>query len=295
VAATTANGANGGGPTNQPVSDSDKSQEPSQSNTNEAITGNGTQGQGSSASLNNQVLGPATLSVVPAASIPDGLQPETFFTYQVLYLPDLTEKYALRVTGGVGEMRATLNMVNGWMFTGPGPVYFHDSSTAETVTAYGTSVSGVLESAASLVRSIYGIPSQGSQGAAAKSANETQSQDKPSTSQLTSIGNYAELLIFEPTLVNDDKAPGGKRMVWKLLTADNPTVGMIRDVVAVGSAGQSSPAPTSNSGDYYPRITKDANTSKPADMAITIFFLFFMTSPFRHRYTIPMSAFSLEY
>jgi len=204
--------------------------------------------------LRSQVLGPASIAVVPPASIPDGLMPETFYTYQILYLPDLTQKYGLRVKGGVGEMRATLNMVNGWMFTGPGPVYFHDSSTAETASAYGTAASGVLESAASFVSSIYGVPAIGG-GTAAIARNVPRAEDK-------SIQDFAELWVYEPVLVNDAAAVGGKRIKWQLLEGgSNPTFSMNRDIASTIAGGGSR-------GDEAPGITGQATQAiKALDLA----------------------------
>jgi hypothetical protein len=73
---------------------------------------------------------------IPTA--PTAVPPSTpFFTYQVIFVPDLTQKHYLRIKGGPGEVRATLNMVNGWMFTGLGPFYFKDSSTAQNILATG--------------------------------------------------------------------------------------------------------------------------------------------------------------
>ena len=67
----------------------------------------------------------------------DGLAPNTFFTYHIDFVPDLTQKYGLKVSGGVGEFRAAMNLVNGWQFTGLGPYYMKDSSTAQDVMASG--------------------------------------------------------------------------------------------------------------------------------------------------------------
>jgi hypothetical protein len=236
------------------------------SNSDTAQTGSATGGEtsGGGATTNqpqgtlttpgaSQFFGPASIAVVPSAPMPDGLKPETFYTYQIIYLPDLTQKYGLRVKGGVGEMRATLNMVNGWMFTGPGPVYFHDSSTAETVTAYGNAASGFLDSAASFVSSIYGIPSMGGTKAGT-SANTLQGESN-------GIKDYAELWVYEPNVVVDATCVGGKRIEWKLLSAigSNPTVSLNRDIVSSASEaanpnGSTAAAPA----DAAPAITKAA-------------------------------------
>ncbi len=35
-----------------------------------------------------------------------GVELDSFFTYQIVFVPDLTQKYGLRITGGAGEIRA---------------------------------------------------------------------------------------------------------------------------------------------------------------------------------------------
>jgi hypothetical protein len=187
------------------------------------------------------------------------LTPETFYTYQIVYLPDLTQKYGLRVKGGVGEMRATLNMVNGWMFTGPGPVYFHDSSTAETVSAYGTAVSGVLESAASFVSSMYGIPAGGGSAAAA-GHNILEGQGKGIVEN-NIIKNYAELWVYEPVLVKDANVVGGERIHWRLLTGGEPTFKIDRDIVATNPIAPPAVNAAAAAADPYPSLTQQANTA----------------------------------
>jgi hypothetical protein len=51
--------------------------------------------------------------MTPAERLGDGLAPDCFYTYQIIFVPDLTQKYGLRVTGGAGEIRAAMNLVNG--------------------------------------------------------------------------------------------------------------------------------------------------------------------------------------
>jgi hypothetical protein len=84
-----------------------------------------------------------------------------FFTYRIIYVPDLTQKHYLRLKGGPGEVRATLNMVNGWMFTGLGPFYLKDSSTAQNILATGvlakfggSGAADVINSAANLSKTL---------------------------------------------------------------------------------------------------------------------------------------------
>ena len=89
-------------------------------------------------SSNPQGVGLQSIAVVPPGPISDGLVPQEFYTYTSSFWPDLTQKYGLRIKGGMGELRATENLVNGWMHTGLGPLYLKDSSTAETLTANRT-------------------------------------------------------------------------------------------------------------------------------------------------------------
>ena len=135
----------------------------------QASTGSGTDSQSQStgtgtgagtppSASSTQVLGQGQSEVVPAASIPDGITPDTFYTYQFVMLPDLGQKYGLRVKGGTGEMRATFNIVNGWMFTGPGPVYMRDSSKADTATAAANGVAQVTGTIGQTVLSALGVP-----------------------------------------------------------------------------------------------------------------------------------------
>jgi hypothetical protein len=78
--------------------------------------------------------------LVPPGTFKDGALPDYFYTYQIVFVPDLTQKYALKVRGGPGEVRAAMNLVNGWMFTGLGPFYLKDSSTAQNILATGGAI-----------------------------------------------------------------------------------------------------------------------------------------------------------
>jgi len=75
--------------------------------------------------------------VVPNAAQNTTPTTRPFFTYQIIFIPDLTQKHYLRIKGGPGEVRATMNLVNGWMYTGLGPFYLKDSSTAQNILATG--------------------------------------------------------------------------------------------------------------------------------------------------------------
>jgi hypothetical protein len=106
---------------------------------------------GSGNAYGNQVTGPSSVAVIPPAPISDGLVPQEFYTYQVVYLPDTTRKYGLRIKGGHGEFRATANFVNGWMYTGPGPFVVSTSTAAQDITATGQAVGQVAESVGQIV------------------------------------------------------------------------------------------------------------------------------------------------
>ena len=75
--------------------------------------------------------------MIPESRLQDGLTPDSFYTYQIIFIPDLSQKYGLRIKGGPGEIRAAMNLVNGWMYTGMGPFYVKDSSTAQNLMAFG--------------------------------------------------------------------------------------------------------------------------------------------------------------
>ncbi len=108
------------------------------------------------ASVSGQhVLAPKAPYVSPDPVPSDGLVPETFFTVQIVFVPDLTQKYGLRIRGGgPGEVRAALNLVNGWMFTGLGPFYVKDSSTAQNLLAAGIGANLLGGGVAEVVRSL---------------------------------------------------------------------------------------------------------------------------------------------
>jgi hypothetical protein len=74
--------------------------------------------KGKNGTTNSQ--GATTERILPGEVANDGLQPNTFYTYHLVFVPDLTQKYGLRIKGGSGEFRAAMNLVNGWMFTGAG-------------------------------------------------------------------------------------------------------------------------------------------------------------------------------
>lgn len=166
---------------------------------------------------------------VPAAMLPgdssDGLEPDSFYTYQIVFVPDLSQKYGLQITGGAGEFRAALNLVNGWMYTGMGPFYLKDSSSAQNAMATGVGamfagrgVSDVIDSVGGLTETIGDISNNESalqdlqaqqdlQSAIA--AIEAASRSAPRVPQ--QILNYAEIYIYEPHLLPDQSTD------WRLV------------------------------------------------------------------------------
>jgi hypothetical protein len=128
----------------------------------------------------------------------------------VLYLPDLTQKYGLKISGGAGELRATENLVNGWMHTGPGPIYIADSTTSQNVTASGQAVADVTQALGQIALSAAGIPSLPSASSSKTSGTETAAKNRPDP-----IKDYAQIFIFEPVLSTDVR--GTKTVSWHLI------------------------------------------------------------------------------
>lgn len=164
-------------------------------------------------------------SMMPAGTIDDGIEPDSFFTYQVIFVPDLTQKYGLQITGGAGEFRAAMNMVNGWMYTGMGPFYLKDSSSAQNAMSTGIAsmyagrgAADVLNEIGGLTTAIGQLPSS-TEGGGFESASEMArafeaiadaarvEQRVPAT-----MLNYAEVYIYEPVLTLD-----GQSTEWRLV------------------------------------------------------------------------------
>jgi hypothetical protein len=154
--------------------------------------------------------------------IEDGLTPDSFFTYQIVFVPDLSQKYGLRIKGGPGEVRAAMNLVNGWMYTGMGPYYMKDSSTAQNIMALGVGAMFAGRGTADVLNQV---------GELAKVAGTGQGERAPAVEpdelvnrytrllralQTESVVektmlNYAEIYIYEPDLQRDGS------MGWRLI------------------------------------------------------------------------------
>ncbi len=150
--------------------------------------------------------------VTPFEAPSDGLGPDTFYTYHIVFVPDLTQKYGLRIRGGPGEIRAAMNLVNGWQYTGLGPYYSKDSSTAQNILSGGIAARlggqaarDVLSGVADLAGAP-GVTQTGGEFAAddarIQKLSETISTLPAGTSQMV-IPAFAEIHVYEPSLGPD--------------------------------------------------------------------------------------------
>ncbi len=137
----------------------------------------------------------------------DGLAPNTFFTYHIVFVPDLTQKYGLKIKGGVGEIRAAMNLVNGWQFTGLGPYYMKDSSTAQNVLAGGISARLGGQAVQDVLKGVAGLTA-GGRLQSELPADHPQIQQlaktieglRQETHPIMTIPNYAEIHVYEPRI-----------------------------------------------------------------------------------------------
>ncbi len=157
----------------------------------------------------------------------DSVAPDSFFTYQIMFIPDLTQKYGLKITGGAGEMRAAMNMVNGWMYTGMGPFYLKDSSSAQNVLAQGVASMFVGRGAADVLHEVGGLTT--AIGGLPKNESTTVEQMNGMAEAFRAVAdaasgakrvpkemlNYAEIYIYEPFLVDGDHTE------WRLVAEHN--------------------------------------------------------------------------
>jgi hypothetical protein len=144
----------------------------------------------------------------PGKAPSDMLAPETFYTYQIVFVPDMTQRYGLKIRGGPGEIRAAMNLVNGWQFTGIGPFYMKDSSTAQDILASGiaTRLGGqaaadVLNASADLAKALGGRQGAavGAEDRAVQRLSETITQ-LPLGHQPMTLVDFAEIHVYEPNL-----------------------------------------------------------------------------------------------
>ena len=153
--------------------------------------------------------------VTPNAVPDDGLAPNTFFTYQIIFVPDMTQKYGLKVNGGVGEIRAAMNLVNGWQFTGLGPYYMKDSSTAQDIMASGIAARLGGQAVQDVLKGVAGLTGGKVQNTLPASAPQVQSLSRSIEALRTygtepqSIPEYAEVpTCTRPDWVSTDRWNG---------------------------------------------------------------------------------------
>ena len=63
------------------------------------------------------------------------------FAWQIIYLPDLNQKYGLRFKRGTGTQENSFTLVDGWKLSGVNTK--SDAKTAETIAAVGTTVKDI--------------------------------------------------------------------------------------------------------------------------------------------------------
>jgi hypothetical protein len=170
--------------------------------------------------------GGAPISPSPGQIPDDGLAPHIFFTYEIVFVPDLTQKYVMEVRGGPGEVRAAMNLVNGWQFTGLGPYYVKDSSTAQNILSTGIAGNLLSAGASDVITNIADLRAGAETGGresftiehvtalvdAMDRANTTKTVEwnkvgHPKVSEdgrmvVPRIENYAEVHIWEPIVVD---------------------------------------------------------------------------------------------
>ena len=146
--------------------------------------------------------------VTPFKAPQDGLGPDTFYTYHIVFVPDLTQKYGLRIRGGPGEIRAAMNLVNGWQYTGMGPYYSKDSSTAQNILSAGISARLAGQAAQDVLKGVSDLKGQtqsggefGADDSAIQKLSQT-IQDLPKAEPMV-IPGFAEIHVYEPSLGPD--------------------------------------------------------------------------------------------
>jgi hypothetical protein len=162
------------------------------------------------------IFSPHGAPLTPGAAPPDGLTPDTFYTYQIVFVPDLTQKYGLRIKGGVGEIRAAMNLVNGWQFTGLGPYYMKDSSTAQDTLASGIAANLALSGVSDVVQGIAKVGSAAGKEGATVSAGQAREiierVEMLNPHPVARLDGYAEIHVYEPYLTSDCQ------MEWREIT-----------------------------------------------------------------------------
>ncbi len=167
-------------------------------------------------------------AMTPAGRVQDQLSPDSFFTYQIIFVPDLSQKYGLTINGNPGEVRAAMNLVNGWMYTGMGPFYLKDSSSAQNFMAAGVASMFVGRGVADVLDSVSGLASAAAGPGAGKKERAPMDSDKfvdrvmqvakimqSQTMVPREMLNYAEIAVYEPELAEDGS------MIWTPIAHHN--------------------------------------------------------------------------
>jgi len=199
-----------------------KTSESSTTSVPKTQTGGPTIGAAETATASGQhVFTDGGAPISPGTVPGDGLAPDTFFTYQIVFIPDMTQKYGLKIKGGTGEIRAALNLVNGWQFAGMGPYYMKNSSTAQNVLAGGVGANLAFRGVADVVRSVAQLQGELQSGGgftqtgspAVEAVSETLQDLDLSRGKMT-LDGYAEIHVYEPYLTPDGM------MMWRELIPD---------------------------------------------------------------------------
>lgn len=195
---------------------------------------------------------PVTPGNVPS----DGLAPDTFFTYHIVFVPDLTQKYGLKIRGGPGEIRAAMNLVNGWQFTGLGPYYMKDSSTAQDILARGISLRLAGQAAADVLNGVADLAGSATQAGTFDAASPKVQKLAQSIGELPghcrplTMIDYAEIHVYEASL-----GPDGM-MTWQPITE----LSFDRDFIGqrVSEAEYATPSSTTQAGTVDPETVRSA-------------------------------------
>ncbi len=63
------------------------------------------------------------------------------YEFQLIYLPDLTRQYGIKMTGGIGTLDGSINLEDGWKLTGLNVK--SDSQTKDIISAAGTAITSI--------------------------------------------------------------------------------------------------------------------------------------------------------
>ena len=110
----------------------------------------------------------------PTKNGPDTVVNQTFYTYQVVYLPDPCQKFGVKIHPGIGTLDTTLNFADGWQFTGTNVK--SDTTTAQIITALGTPLQALAGLAGDVLKSGAGVAAK---AAAARTATEEKPAPEP--------------------------------------------------------------------------------------------------------------------